>query len=80
MITILNKTRKRMEEDIKELKGVEYKLYNEIVFNGINVTKAIEKVSFDEYLDISTLWKNYYPSVKEKINELEEFNKIVIKL
>jgi len=60
----------KMEEDLFNLSGIENKLYCEIIFNGTNVTKAIDKIAFDENLDISTLWKNYYPKVKKKINDL----------
>lgn len=60
----------QMEKDIKKLSGIENKLYYEIVINGTNVTKAVDKVSQDEFIDISTIWKNYYPKVKKKIDAL----------
>lgn len=61
----------KMEENLLNLSGVENKLYCEIVLKGTNVTKAIDKIAYDENLDISTLWKNYYPKVKKKINDLD---------
>lgn len=60
----------QMEKDIKKLSGIENKLYYEIVINGTNVTKAVDKVSQDEFIDISTIWKNYYPKVKKEIDAL----------
>lgn len=60
----------QMEDDIVSLEGIENKLYKEIVIEGLNVSSAIEKVAFDEEKDTSTLWKNYYPSVKRKIEKL----------
>ena len=60
----------QMEKDIKNLSGIENKLYYEIVINGTNVTKAVDKVSQDEFIDISTIWKNYYPKVKKEIDAL----------
>lgn len=60
----------KMEEDLLDLSGVENKLYCEIVLKGINVTKAIDKIAYEEDLDVSTLWKNYYPKIKRKINDL----------
>ena len=60
----------QMEKDIKKLTGIENKLYYEIVINGTNVTKAVDKVSQDEFIDISTIWKNYYPKVKKEIDAL----------
>lgn len=61
---------KQMENDIKRLNGIENKLYYEIVINGTNVTKAIDKVASNEFIDASTLWKNYYPKVKKEIDKL----------
>lgn len=61
---------KQMEKDLQKLNGIENKLYYEIVINGNNVTKAIEKVASNEFIDISTLWKNYYPKVKKQIDNL----------
>ena len=64
----------QIEVNLKKLSGIESKLFAEIVINGTNVTKAIEKIAVEESKDISTLWKNYYPNVKEKINELKSLN------
>lgn len=66
----LNKVTEKIEKDLKQLSGIEYKLYYEIVVSGLNVTKAIDKVAFDEDKDVSTLWKGYYPKVKEYIKLL----------
>lgn len=60
----------QMECDIQELQGVENKLYYEIVIKGESITKAIDKVANSEFLDVSTLWKYYYPKVKSKIEKL----------
>lgn len=64
----------QIEGNLKKLSGIESKLFTEIVINGTNVTKAIEKIAVEESKDISTLWKNYYPNVKEKISELKSLN------
>ncbi len=61
---------KQMENDLQKLNGIENKLYYEIVINGNNVTKAIDKVATNEFIDTSTLWKNYYPKVKKEIDKL----------
>lgn len=61
---------KQMEDDLQKLSGIENKLYYEIVINGNNVTKAIDKVASNEFIDTSTLWKNYYPKVKKIIDNL----------
>ena len=36
----------------------------------MRVSKAIEKISLEEDKDVSTLWKNYYPKVKKRIDQL----------
>ena len=64
----------QIEEIFKHLNGIECKLFTEIVINGTNVTKAIEKIAFQESKDVSTLWKNYYPKIKNKISELQSLN------
>lgn len=58
-----------MKENLKKLDGIENKLYYQIVVKGLNVTKAIDKVAYEEDKDISTIWKIYYPKVKDKIKE-----------
>ena len=67
----------QMEKNINELTGIENKLYKEIVIKGMNISKAIEKVAEEENKDVSTLWKNYYPKVKKKIEQLYEIKKEV---
>lgn len=63
----------QIECSLENYQGIEYKLFKEIMLNGLSVTKAIEKVAFEESKDESTLWKYYYPKVKKKITELQVF-------
>lgn len=70
MIDNEEKMIKQMESDLQNLNGIENKLYYEIVINGNNVTKAIDKVASSEFVDTSTLWKNYYPKIKKQIDNL----------
>ena len=60
----------QMEKDLKNLNGIENRLYYEIVVKGMRVSKAIEKISLEGDKDVSTLWKNYYPKVKRRIGQL----------
>lgn len=71
IINLQTKLLDQMKEDLKQLNGIESKLYVEIVINGMKVSRAIDKVAFEEEKDISTLWKNYYPQVKKKIEHLD---------
>ena len=57
----------KIEANLKELSGIEHKLYYQIIVKGSNVTRAIDKVSYDVDKDVSTLWKVYYPKIKDKI-------------
>lgn len=61
---------KKIEDNMCELKDIETKLYYEIVINGMGISKAIEKVAEETNKDVSTLWKNYYPNVKRKIQDI----------
>ena len=45
----------QIEVNLKKLSRIESKLFAEIVINGTNVTKAIEKIAVEESKDISTL-------------------------
>ncbi|MBS7021078.1 MAG: hypothetical protein KH135_04315 [Firmicutes bacterium] len=65
---VLNK----MEKHLKELSGIEHKLYYEIVVQGKNINQSVEKVSLYQDVSVSTIWKKYYPNVKKKLMELEQ--------
>lgn len=71
-IKIKEQNKKKIEYLLKELIGVENKLYYQIIVKGLNVTKAVDKVSLETGLDTSTIWKNYYPKIKEKIKKSSE--------
>lgn len=70
MITFQEKILNQIENDLKDLTGIKNILYKEIVFNGTKVTKSIDKIAHELRKDPSTLWKNYYPDVKKRINAL----------
>ena len=70
-----NKIIIQVKKDLSELNGIEYNLYSKIVVDGLNISKAIEKVSIEEDKDVSTIWKNYYPKIKKKIQQIEKLNK-----
>ena len=61
----------KIEEKLIELKGIERELFYEIIVKGTNVTRAIDKISFTYDLDPSTIWKNYYPKIKDDIKRIE---------
>lgn len=67
MITFQENILNQIENDLKNLTGIKNKIYKEIVINGNNVTKSIDKIAHELGKDPSTLWKNYYPDVKKRI-------------
>jgi len=68
----MENTKNTMERLLKELRGVEEELAVNILVNGINPTRSVDKVAFRYDLDPSTIWKNYYPKVKKMLKEVEE--------
>lgn len=63
----------KMEENLKSLVGIDRDLLYEILIKGINVTRAVDNIAFRYDMDPSTIWKNYYPKVKEKLKELDKY-------
>ena len=60
---------------LKELKGIEKELFNEVIVKGTNITRAVDKVAITYDVDVSTIWKNYYSKIKEDIKNLENLMK-----
>ncbi|MCL2354614.1 MAG: hypothetical protein FWC68_01770 [Oscillospiraceae bacterium] len=60
-----------MNYNLKQMKGVEYKLYYAIVVEAKGVTAGIAEVSEVTSKAESTLWKYYYPKIKSEIEGLE---------
>jgi len=69
-----NKIIIQIKKDLSELNGIEYSLYSKIIVGGLNISKAIEKVAEEEGKDISTIWKNYYPKIKNRLFLIEKLN------
>lgn len=61
----------QVENVMHELEGIEQELIYEILVKGKNVTRAVDVIAFKYDLDTSTIWKNYYPKVKEKLKSLQ---------
>lgn len=62
-----------MESTLSKLKGIEYSLYYEIVVNGLNVSKAVDKVARDFDKDSQTIWKNHYRKIKKYIKTIFKY-------
>ena len=67
----LTKIKTKYDNALKNLKGIEESLLYYIIVKDLNVTKAVDKVAFQYDLDVSSIWKSYYPKVKKILLELE---------
>lgn len=78
IINKLNYYMKKIDYNLSELRGIEYRLFYKII-NGVNISRAIEEVVSEncsnnkKIQDTSIIWKKYYPNIKK---EIEEFNSI----
>ena len=61
-----------IEVKLKELKGIEKELFYEVIVKGTNITRAVDKVSITYDVDPSTIWKYYYPKIKDDIKMIEK--------
>lgn len=55
----LNHALKRLESVMREDDTIDGKLFNEIVFNGLGIKKAIKKVARNEYYSERQIWRIY---------------------
>lgn len=56
-----------MKKAFNTLTGIENDLFRMIVINGYNKTKAVNKVAEKYGKEPRTIWKFYYPKIKEEI-------------
>lgn len=61
-----------MDNTLKEIQSIEYKLYYAIVVEGRSITSAVDHVACTEGKDTSTIWKNYYPKIEFEIKKLQK--------
>lgn len=60
---------------LSKMEGIEYKLFYEIVVNGTNVSKSVEKVAEENSKDITSIWKHYYRKIKNELKKIEKITK-----
>lgn len=65
-----------MTDILSKMSGIEYQLFYEIVFKGINITKAVENVATNNTIEPQTIWKNYYKKIKKYVNKVYNFSKV----
>ena len=59
-----------MSNSLSKTKGLEYQLFYEIVYNGVNITKAVENISSNYNADVSTVWR-VYKRIKKYVKKLK---------
>lgn len=62
-----------MAESLSKMTGIEYQLFYEIVYKGINITKAVENIATANAVEPQTIWKNYYKKIKKYVNRVKVF-------
>lgn len=84
-INRLNYYIKKIEYNLSELVGIEYRLFYKII-NGVNISKAVEEVVSENCYnnkkpqDGRVIWKKYYPNIKKEINEFKNIQKEIQKM
>jgi len=62
-----------MADSLSKMTGIEYQLFYEIAYKGINITKAVDKVASVNDVEPQTIWKNYYKKIKKYVNRVKVF-------
>ena len=65
-----------MAESLSKMTGVEYQLFYEIVYKGVNITKAVDNIANSNNIEPQTIWKNYYKKIKKYVNRVNVFGYI----
>ena len=85
---IINKLKyyiKKIEYNLSELVGIEYRLFYKII-NGVNISKAVEEVVSENCYNNKkpqedrVIWKKYYPNIKKEVNEFKNIQKEIQKM
>lgn len=77
-INKLNYYIKKIEYNLSQLVGIEYRLFYKVI-NGVNISKAIEEIISENCYnnkkpqEATIIWTKYYPNIKK---EVEDYKKI----
>lgn len=75
LIQRLNQTIKSMETSLLRMQGIEYKLYYNIVVEGVTPTEAVQAMAKATSRDEQTIWKYYYRNIKKDIEKIRKYRK-----
>ena len=62
-----------MADSLSKMTGIEYQLFYEIVYKGVNITKAVDNIADANNIEPQTIWKNYYKKIKKYVNRVNVF-------
>lgn len=62
-----------MADSLSKMTGIEYQLFYEIVYKGVNITKAVDNIADANSIEPQTIWKNYYKKIKKYVNRVNVF-------
>jgi len=62
-----------MSDSLSKMTGIEYQLFYEIVYKGVNITKAVDNIADVNGIEPQTIWKNYYKKIKRYVNRINAF-------
>jgi len=62
-----------MSESLSKMTGIEYQLFYEIVYKGVNITKAVENIAESNSIEPRTIWRNYYQKIKKDVKKIKKF-------
>lgn len=63
-----------MTESLSKMTGIEYELFYEIIFKGVNITKAVDNIASNNDIEPRSVWRNYYRNIKKDIRKIKNFS------
>lgn len=66
----LTDTLKNMGQSLRKAEGIEYELFVLIVVDGMKRSQAVKEIAEKNYMSEQTVWRYYYPKIKEEIEKL----------
>lgn len=66
----LSQTLKAIEANLRKMEGIEFELFRRIVVDGMKRSEAVREVAERSYLSEQTVWRYYYPKIKEELERL----------
>ena len=59
-----------MDGILSKMTGIEYQLFYEIIYNGVNVTQAVNNIAIANDKEPQTIWKYHYKKIKKHIKKI----------